>query len=70
MMTHNCFVIYRVGFGVIGRIKEEIDFGKKITFTVNHSDHVNHLTWSWLTRIQTDLEGIARVGTKKHHQRF
>ena len=65
MMTHNCFVIYQVGFGVIERRREEIDFGKKITFTVNHCDHVNHLTWSWSTGIQTDFEGIARVGTKK-----
>ena len=38
------FVICQGGFGVIERIREEIDFGKKITFTVNHCDHVI-LTW-------------------------
>ena len=50
------FVICQGGFGVIERIREEIDFGKKITFTVNHCNHVI------LTRIgfQTDFEGMAR----------
>ena len=45
MMSHNCFVIYQVGFGVIERTKEEIDFGKKITFTVNHCEHVIMIDW-------------------------
>ena len=43
-MTRSFFVIYQGGFGVIERIREEIDFGKKITFTVNHCNHVI-LTW-------------------------
>ena len=49
-------MIYQRGFGVIERIREEIDFGKKITFTVNHCDHVI-LTW---IVFQTDFEGITR----------
>ena len=51
------FVICQGGFGVIERIREEIDFGKKITFTVNHCDHVI-LTWIFFKLILNSQIGV------------